>query len=99
MKKFDITEEMLKNKVTIETPEQPLCWEYHEYIVKNPILSWNVVTYMLRGENDILCEADEVLKFSEKSGCCLEIQKDGEHHFHTHMNSAAFLKTGLKKNF
>ncbi|MCI8342592.1 MAG: hypothetical protein HFE62_05200, partial [Firmicutes bacterium] len=51
MKKFDITEEMLKNKVTIETPEQPLCWEYHEYIVKNPILSWNVATYMLRGEH------------------------------------------------
>lgn len=78
-----ITEEEFKEKIKVENDRELLYYPYYEYVKKHPISKWNHKTYILRGENDTLCEYDYVRDFAERFGCELTEQKDGEHWFHT----------------
>ena len=51
---FNITEEELKEKKSIETPIDTMSWEYYEFVKGNPINKWNSPTAIIYGTNDNL---------------------------------------------
>lgn len=52
-------------------------------VKSHPINMWNHKTFILRGENDTLCEYNYVKAFADCFSCELTEQKGGEHWFHT----------------
>lgn len=81
---FDIDEEDLKNKQTVETPiGQTLYWDYYCYVKDNPIDIWDSPTNILYGLKDDLCETEIVFKFVERFNCNIVVMDEGEHYFHT----------------
>ena len=78
-----ITEKELRERVRIETDTEPLYFPYYTYVKSHPIKMWNHKTFILRGENDTLCEYGYVKTFADNFSCELTEQKGGEHWFHT----------------
>lgn len=78
-----VTEKELQEKGMVENDIEPLYFPYYTYVKNHPITSWNHKTYILRGENDTLCEYDYVKSFADRFRCELAEQKGGEHWFHT----------------
>ncbi|MGL5713876.1 MAG: alpha/beta hydrolase, partial [Paraclostridium sp.] len=84
MKWFNIDEEELKNKQTVETPiGQNLYWDYYCYVKDNPIYIWDKPTNILYGSKDNLCETEFVFEFVERFKCNIVVMDEGEHYFHT----------------
>lgn len=83
MRQFQVSEERLREEKVIETPFEPLIWDYYCYIKEHPVLSWNHPTSILYGEHDAICEYEYVSAFAKKNHCHLEVQPGGEHWFHT----------------
>ena len=95
---FNITEEKLEKEKIIFTPMgQNLYWDYYCYVKENPIIKWDIPTYILYGAKDNLCEKDIILNFTEKFGCTLEISQNSEHYFHTEEDLVK-LKKWFEKN-
>lgn len=81
---FGITESQLEKEQEVPTPiGHTLYWNYYCYVKEHPIKNWKPSTAILYGEKDDQSEFDVVNSFSQKFGCKLTIQKDGEHYFHT----------------
>ena len=78
-----ITEDTFKEKVFIDNDIEPLYFPYYAYVTNHPIKKWTHKTFILRGENDMMCEYDYMKKFADEFGCELTEQKVGEHWFHT----------------
>ena len=78
-----ITEDTFKKKVFIDNNIEPIYFPYYVYVTNHLIKKWTHKTFILRGENDAMCEYDYVKKFVDEFGCELTEQKDGEHWFHT----------------
>ena len=85
-----ITEEEFRARVRVDNDIEPLYYPYYEYVVNHPIKKWNHKTFILRGENDTLCQYGSVLDFAESFGCFLTVQQGGEHWFHTDSQLAFF---------
>jgi hypothetical protein len=84
MDRFNVTEELLKEKQEIPIPiGEKLSWPYYKYVKENPILSWGSPTYILYGSNDDRTERYIVDAFVRKFRCHLEVLQNGEHYFHT----------------
>lgn len=90
MEYCQITEKELKERIKVENDIEPLYYPYYEYVKNHPIRMWNHKTYILRGENDTLCEYDYVKTFADNFNCELTEQKGGEHWFHTDFELAFF---------
>lgn len=81
---FEVTEDKLKLEKEIPLPNgQVLYWEYYQYVKANPINKWDIKTTILYGENDNLVELEDLLLFSEKFDCEVNVMKGAEHYFHT----------------
>lgn len=81
---FGITESQLEKEQEVPTPiGHTLYWDYYCYVKEHRIKNWKPSTAILYGEKDDQSEFDVVNSFSQKFGCKLTIQKDGEHYFHT----------------
>lgn len=78
-----ITEKEFKEKVKVQNDIEPLYFPYYTYVKSHPTITWNHRTFILRGENDTMCEYDYVKAFADRFGCELTEQKGGEHWFHT----------------
>ncbi len=78
-----ISEEEFRERVLVENDMEPLYFPYYEYVRKNPVTKWKHQTYILRGENDTLCEYAYVKSFADRFGCEMTVQKNGGHWFHT----------------
>ena len=78
-----ITEQEFQQKVAVDNDIEPLYYPYYSYVKSHPINVWNHKTYILRGENDTVCEYAFVKNFADRFGCELSEQKGGEHWFHT----------------
>lgn len=91
-----ITEKEFEEKVMIKNNIETLYFPYYIYVKNHPIDIWKHQTFMLRGENDMMCEYDYVKKFVEKHGCELTIQEGGEHWFHTD-NQLSFFKHWIEE--
>lgn len=78
---FDVSEELLKAKGEIDTPVDPLRWDYYQYILRHPVERWSIPTRILYGARDDM-QAREVMEaFSEKFHCRLTVAKNCEHAF------------------
>lgn len=91
-----ITEEEFQERVKVENDIEPLYFPYYTYVRSHPINTWNLKTFILRGENDTLCEYDYVKKFADDFNCELTEQKGGEHWFHTDFE-LDFFRNWLRK--
>ena len=80
----NVTESELADKKIIITPnwDEPLSWDYLEYVRKHPIV-WHTPTDILYGEKDVLIPFETVAAFVKASGAQLTVMKNGEHWFHT----------------
>lgn len=79
----DVTEKELEKEGFIETNfGEILSWEYLCYVRQN-LISWNIPTEVLYGENDNLTSKETILDFCKKTGCSLTVMENGEHWFHT----------------
>jgi pimeloyl-ACP methyl ester carboxylesterase len=85
-----ITEEEFRERVLVENDIEPLYYPYYEYVRSHPIVKWPHKTYILRGEQDTLCEYARVKFFADRFGCELTEQQGGEHWFHTESQLAFF---------
>ena len=65
--------------------------DYYEWVVSNPITSWNAPTYILRPEVDLIVSDTVGRDFISHHQCQLTIMPNGEHWFHT-PEQIAFLK-------
>lgn len=88
--------EELREKKVIENPYETLYWDYYCYVKDHPIQVWNSPTSILRGEGDTLVPYESAAAFSERFGCVLEEQRDGEHWFHTE-EQLAYYRRWLRK--
>ena len=79
MKDADVNPERLESEGTVGA----LSFEYYQYVLQHPILSWTSPTSILYGRHDVLVRRESVTAFAEKFGCCLTIFEEGEHWFHT----------------
>ena len=70
--------------------------DYYEWVVNNPITSWNTPTYILRPETDLVVSEEVGHDFISQHQCQVTIMPDGEHWFHT-PEQLAFLKAGEEK--
>ena len=78
------TEKELEEKQEIKTDfGQTLYWDYYKYVKENPIVNWNIETFILYGSKDNMQEKSIIQKFSDKFNCKLSILENGEHYFHT----------------
>lgn len=78
---FDVTEERLEWEKEIDTPIDPLRWDYFQYILANPIVQWHIPTYILYGGNDNLQSREIMDRFTDRFGCSLRVSPHSEHSF------------------
>lgn len=91
MKAANVSMEELKEKKIIETSfDEPLSWDYLEY-VKNHPLSFHNKIEVLYGDRDFLVDRNTMETFAQNHHVHLTIMKDGEHWFHQE-DQLAFLK-------
>ena len=70
--------------------------DYYEWVVNNPITSWDKPTYILRPETDLVVSEEVGHDFISQHQCQVTIMPDGEHWFHT-PEQLAFLKAWEEK--
>lgn len=88
MAQTGVTENMLKEKGTIETPfGETLSWSYLCYVRENPI-QWEVPTHILYGEKDGLTPFETMAAFAGRHGAALTVMAGGGHWFHTEKQMA-----------
>lgn len=76
-----VTEEMLCEKKEIETPNDPLRWDYFQYVLQHPINRWDIPTSILYGGKDNFQTYEIIKGFSDKYGCKLTVSEKSEHPF------------------
>jgi len=70
--------------------------DYYEWVINHPITHWNVPTFILRPEVDMVVSEVVGRDFTGKHLCNVTMMPDGEHWFHT-PEHLAFLKTWEEK--
>lgn len=84
MQAFQITEDQLETKKTIETPiGMTLYWRYYQYVKQHPIDHWDSPTTVLYGELDEISEQTVLEQFCSRFSASLEIAEGFPHYFHT----------------
>lgn len=79
----NVSEQLLKEKQTINTSfGETLSWNYLNYVRNHPI-KWNIPTEILYGENDYLTSLETISDFAKNNNAGLTVMKNGEHWFHT----------------
>ena len=80
----DVSIKRLKReKKIVTTSGQVFNWDDYQYVLENPIVSWNNKTAVLYGSLDDQCEYALIKMFTEKYHCEFAIIEGGEHFFHT----------------
>ena len=78
---YGVTEEELCEKWEIETPIDPLRWDYYQYVLRHPVRKWDAPTSILYGGRDALQSHVVVAGFAERHGCHLTVSENSEHPF------------------
>lgn len=93
----NVTEKELEKEGFTETDfGERLSWEYLCYVRQN-LISWNIPTEVLCGENDNLTSKETISDFCSKNNFPLTIMENGEHWFHTE-EQMMFLDDWIKKS-
>ena len=78
---FSVSEEGLEAAGEIDTPVDPLRWDYYQYILAHPTNHWPIPTDILYGEKDDLQTQTVMEAFSQKHGCRLTVANHCGHAF------------------
>lgn len=78
---FDVTEERLEKEGEIDTPIDPLRWDYRQYIRRHPVEKWNVPTHILFAGKDNLQTLQIMNGFAKRFGAALRVAENSEHPF------------------
>ena len=81
MRWFRVTPEELKEKGEIDTPVDPLRWDYYQYIQAHPVEKWPIPTAILYGGKDNLQSPEVMEAFSRRFHAKLTVSPDSEHPF------------------
>lgn len=81
MQWYHVTPERLQKEGEIDTPIDPLRWDYYQYILQNPIQKWPFPTSILYAQHDDLQPFEAMRLFSERFGCPLTVSPDSGHAF------------------
>ena len=81
MRWFNVTPEELKEKGVIDTPIDPLRWDYYQYIMAHPTERWPIPTHILYGGKDNLQSMEVMEKFAKRFRALLTVSPDSEHPF------------------
>ena len=78
---FGVTEERLRQEREIDTPIDPLSWDYYQYVLAHPVERWPIPTGILYGGRDDLQSLDVMDAFARRFGCRLTISERSAHPF------------------
>lgn len=78
---FNVTEERLAREKEIDTPVDPLRWDYYSYILSHPIEKWPFPTHILYGGRDSMQSEEVIRGFARRFGCAVTLSPDSEHPF------------------
>lgn len=78
---FSVTEAALEAAGEIETPIDPLRWDYYQYIIHHPTDRWTIPTGILYGERDELQSREGMEAFARRHGCHLTVAPNCTHAF------------------
>jgi pimeloyl-ACP methyl ester carboxylesterase len=94
---YTITEDQLRTEKVIATHDDPLRWDYYQYVISHPVTSWNIPTSILYGAKDNLQPIEIIRKFADTFHCKLTVSQNSEHPF---MNpaDASVVSAWLKEN-
>lgn len=81
MQWFSVTPEELKEKGVIDTPIDPLRWDYYQYIQAHPVEKWPIPTAILYGGKDELQSREVMEAFCQRFHGKLTVSPDSEHPF------------------
>ncbi len=81
MRWFHVSEEQLKAAGEIDTPIDPLRWDYYRYILEHPVTRWPIPTAILYGARDELQTPEVMRAFAARFGCELTVSPDSGHPF------------------
>ena len=81
MKWFNVTPEALEEKGIIDTPIDPLRWDYYRYILTHPTEKWPIPTAILYGGRDEMQSVEVMRAFCERFRASLTVSPDSEHPF------------------
>ena len=78
---FGVTEERLAQEKEIDTPIDPLRWDYFQYVLAHPIRRWPTPTHILYGGRDDLQSRQVMEDFASRFGCGLSVAENSLHPF------------------
>lgn len=78
---FGVTEERLAAEKEINTPIDPLRWDYFQYVLAHPVQRWTSPTHILYGGRDDLQDKDVMEGFAQRFGCNLALAENSLHPF------------------
>lgn len=78
---FDVTEERLEVEGEIDTPIDPLRWDYWQYIRNHPVNTWHVPTHILFAGKDNMQTLHIMNDFAERFGVTVQVAQESEHPF------------------
>ena len=73
--------EELEKKGTIDTPVEPLRWDYYQYIMAHPTEKWPVPTAVLYGGRDEMQSPEVMRSFARRFHADLTVSPESEHPF------------------
>lgn len=94
---FDVTEERLEREREIDTPIDPLRWDYWQYIITHPVQSWNTPTAILYGGEDNLQSRQGMDEFARRFDCRLTVAEGSGHAFDA-QGDGAIIDEWLREN-
>lgn len=78
---FDVSQARLAREQEIDTPIDPLRWDYYQYVLTHPIVKWDSPTSILFGGRDNLQTLGIVNRFAAQFGCTVTVSEHSEHPF------------------
>ena len=92
-----VTPEQLMEKGEIDTPVDPLRWDYYQYILAHPVKKWPISTAILYGGKDELQSPEVMEAFCQRFHCKLTVSPISEHPF-MGKNDGKIVENWLREN-
>lgn len=78
---FNVTPERLEAEGEIDTPIDPLRWDYYQYVLAHPVEAWSAPTHILYGGRDDLQSLEVIRVFADRFGCQVTVAENSQHPF------------------
>ncbi|ELP91095.1 hypothetical protein EIN_268410 [Entamoeba invadens IP1] len=83
MKIYQVTvDQLFKEKEIVCSPSMKLLWDNYKFTTDNPIVQWNIKTFILHGSLDTVNPTNVVSSFSSRFHCILNESSCSPHYFY-----------------